>query len=201
MLPDTEKLGIAGWGVRVYDESDPFHVAKSRMVTQVVQPTNAFPIVSQHFFVFDLPIVSYFNPFQSVPLLVPQYLHESVFHKHIEALGGKVDKGVSLVGLAQDTEGVTVELSQTVDGVSVTVNEKFDWVIGADGAHSGLHAIVFSSLFIKYDNSPGAVRKSLDIPFVGETRESEKMYIADCEIEGVEEVVSDISRFTRTALY
>ncbi len=41
----------------------------------------------------------------------------------------------------------------------------------------------------------GAVRKSLDISFVGETRDSERMYIADCKIEGVEEVVSSILKF------
>lgn len=49
MLPDTEKLAIAGWDIRVYDESDPYRVAKSRMITQIVQPTVAFPIVSRQY--------------------------------------------------------------------------------------------------------------------------------------------------------
>lgn len=59
-----------------------------------------------------------------------------MYRKHIEALGGKIEKGVSLVGLTQDTEGVAVELSETVDGVSQTVKKKYDWVVGTDGAHS-----------------------------------------------------------------
>lgn len=32
----------------------------------------------------------------------------------------------------------------------------------------------------------GAVRKSLGVNFVGESREEGKMYIADCIVEGIE---------------
>lgn len=59
-----------------------------------------------------------------------------MYRKHIEALGGKIEKSVCLVGLTQDSEGVIVELSETVDGVSQTVKERYDWVVGTDGAHS-----------------------------------------------------------------
>lgn len=72
-----------------------------------------------------------------------------MYRRHIEAMGGKIEKGVELVGLAQDEEGVTVELCDMVDGVSRTVKDKYDWVVGADGAHSGLHA--YSSSLILHD--------------------------------------------------
>ncbi len=60
-----------------------------------------------------------------------------MYRKHIEALDGKIENGVSFVGLVQDAEGVTAELSQASDdGGSQTMKEKYDWVVGSDGAHS-----------------------------------------------------------------
>jgi len=35
----------------------------------------------------------------------------------------------------------------------------------------------------------GVVRKCAGIVFLGETREDERMYIADCKVEGLEEKV------------
>lgn len=140
ILPDIEKVAISGWDVRVYDDKDPYRVARTRLMAESVEPTVAFPIVSRYILnPFRYVLIIPFH-IQSVPFLVPQYLHEFIYHKHVEAMGGKIDKGVSLVGLAQDVEGVTVELAQIIDGVSHIVKEKYDWVVGSDGAHSELHA-------------------------------------------------------------
>lgn len=70
-------------------------------------------------------------------MAVPQYLHEDVLRKHLTALGGKVDRGVAFVGLKQDSDGVTVDLHETIEaGEARTIQEKYSWVVGADGARS-----------------------------------------------------------------
>jgi len=101
-------------------------------------------------------------------LILPQFLHEEVLRKHIAIAGSKIDLGVALVGLKQEEDGVLVELSETNDGLATTVSEKYDWVIGADGGRS-------------------SVRKLARIPFIGETRDDERVYIVDCKVEGLEE--------------
>jgi 2-polyprenyl-6-methoxyphenol hydroxylase-like FAD-dependent oxidoreductase len=63
---------------------------------------------------------------------------ERVLRERLAGLGGAVDRPVELVGLDQDERGVTVRLG---DG-----DERFGWVVGCDGAHSGVRAALDTKL-------------------------------------------------------
>jgi 2-polyprenyl-6-methoxyphenol hydroxylase-like FAD-dependent oxidoreductase len=77
-------------------------------------------------------------------LAVPQSITEEVLERHLDALGGTVERGTELLGVAADETGVT--LRERADGVER--EGRSGWVVGADGSHS-------------------VVRHSLDIAFEG----------------------------------
>ncbi|GAB4060849.1 FAD-dependent monooxygenase [Catellatospora paridis] len=79
-------------------------------------------------------------------LAVPQRRMEQVFERHARRLGADVRRGHTLAGLAQDTDGVTVE----VDGPDGRYRLRAAYLVGCDGSHS-------------------AVRKAAGIGFPGET--------------------------------
>jgi 2-polyprenyl-6-methoxyphenol hydroxylase-like FAD-dependent oxidoreductase len=64
-------------------------------------------------------------------LAVPQPDTEAVLERHLNRLGGTVERGVRLAGLTQDSAGVDLEL----DGAADT---RTGWVIGADGERSAV---------------------------------------------------------------
>ncbi|GJE86852.1 ubiquinone biosynthesis hydroxylase [Phanerochaete sordida] len=101
------------------------------------------------------------------PLTLGQWRHQAVLRKAIEALGGKVELGTTFTAIQQDGDKVIVQLTKYVDGQTVTEEAEFAYVVGADGGHS-------------------AVRKSLGINFVGQTREEGVMFVADCVVEGID---------------
>ncbi|MEV4170499.1 FAD-dependent monooxygenase [Nonomuraea sp. NPDC049709] len=75
-------------------------------------------------------------------------------------LGGKVEHGTALTGFEQDERGVTARL-----GTGESVRARY--LIAADGGRS-------------------RVRKALGIGFTGETREEERMALADVRVEGLD---------------
>lgn len=77
---------------------------------------------------------------------VPQNATEAVLARHLASWSVSVERGVALAGLAQDADGVTVDL----DTPSGRETARFSHVVGCDGAHS-------------------AVRKALGIGFEGES--------------------------------
>lgn len=91
----------------------------------------------------DIPVDLSDLPFAQ--LGVPQYATEAVLTAHLASYGISVERGIALAGLAQDADGVDVELD-TSGGRS---NARFHYVVGCDGAHS-------------------AVRKALGIGFEGD---------------------------------
>ncbi|MBS7541561.1 FAD-dependent monooxygenase [Ancylobacter oerskovii] len=85
------------------------------------------------------------NDFSDLPyaqLGVPQYATERILAEHLARHGIGIERGVELVGLVQDGEGVEATFA---DGSAA----RFSHVVGCDGAHS-------------------AVRRALGIPFEGE---------------------------------
>ncbi|KAH8110165.1 FAD binding domain-containing protein [Phellopilus nigrolimitatus] len=98
-------------------------------------------------------------------VMLGQWRHQAILRKHIEALGGTVELGTALVGIEQDESGATAEIVRTVDGVQIEEKTKYAYIVGADGARS-------------------AVRKTLGLNFVGETREEGRMYIVDARVDG-----------------
>ncbi|KLO15429.1 hypothetical protein SCHPADRAFT_849655 [Schizopora paradoxa] len=149
-------------GVREDVEQFAVHATKVRNY----DPKDPHRVIKKYEMVEQIPTTPAFPI--GAALTIPQYLHEGVLRDHISRLGGKIELGVELVGLEQDEDGVFVDIEETRDGKTTRTNGRYDWVIGTDGGHS-------------------IVRKHAQIAFLGETREAEKMYIADCVVEGLEE--------------
>lgn len=94
-------------------------------------------------------------------LIVPQSETERVLEARAESLGVRVERQVSLAGLSQDADGVTV----TLEGEGGPRQCRARWVVGCDGAHSG-------------------VRKALGLDFEGQ-RVGGTFTLADLRLEGL----------------
>ncbi len=93
-------------------------------------------------------------------LMLPQDATEALLTEHLDALGGRLERGVALETLQQEAEGVLATL-QHVDGRSERVRAR--WLIGCDGARS-------------------RTRKLLGLPFEGGTYEDSCM-LADVRVD------------------
>jgi 2-polyprenyl-6-methoxyphenol hydroxylase-like FAD-dependent oxidoreductase len=95
-------------------------------------------------------------PSDAVPypngLMVPQWRTEEILRDRLAELGGRGERA-ELATFTQDADGVTATLA---DGTTV----RAAYLVGADGGRS-------------------VVRKTLGIPFAGETREEERALIGD----------------------
>ncbi|KAH9912833.1 FAD binding domain-containing protein [Fomitopsis serialis] len=93
---------------------------------------------------------------------------EKVLRKHIEKLGAKVEYGVELTKFEQHASGVVANLRGSSTG-DATYEETVEcaYMVGGDGAK-------------------GHVRKSLGLPFLGETKEAERMLTASVDVDGLD---------------
>jgi 2-polyprenyl-6-methoxyphenol hydroxylase-like FAD-dependent oxidoreductase len=103
------------------------------------------------------------DPSDAVPypngLMVPQWRTEDILRDRLAELGGRVERA-ELAAFTQDADGVTATLT---DGTTV----RSAYLVGADGGRS-------------------VVRKTLGIPFAGETREEERALIGDVRTAGLD---------------
>ncbi|GJE86853.1 ubiquinone biosynthesis hydroxylase [Phanerochaete sordida] len=140
-------------------------IAKRGPIFHVHDPKDPHKIIK------SVKITEELDPSPAFPeirlLTLGQWRHQAVLHKAIEALGGKVELGTALTALQQDGDKIIVQLTKSADEQTVTEEAEFAYVVGADGGHS-------------------AVRKSLGINFVGQTREEGIMFIVDCVVEGID---------------
>ncbi|GAA1876960.1 FAD-dependent oxidoreductase [Lapillicoccus jejuensis] len=86
------------------------------------------------------------TPFPFV-LIAPQTVVDAALLRYAETQGARVERGVEVVGLTQDADGVTVT---TRDADGTTGTRRASYVVAADGAHS-------------------TVRDLLGVPFPGPT--------------------------------
>ncbi|MFD0000607.1 FAD-dependent monooxygenase [Nocardia sp. NPDC127526] len=91
--------------------------------------------------------------------LIPQWRTEQLLHDRLAELGGRVQWNTEILGVAQDSGGVT---AYTADG-----EIRADHLVGADGGHS-------------------AVRKALGVGFAGDTFETERTLIGDLRVDGLD---------------
>jgi 2-polyprenyl-6-methoxyphenol hydroxylase-like FAD-dependent oxidoreductase len=91
------------------------------------------------------------------PLMVPQYLTETVMRERLAELGQRPEFGRELTGLSQDAKGVTAQVGGEV--------MRARYLVGADGGRS-------------------FVRHALGIDFPGETL-GVRAIVADVELEGI----------------
>jgi 2-polyprenyl-6-methoxyphenol hydroxylase-like FAD-dependent oxidoreductase len=96
-------------------------------------------------------------------MLIPQWRVEGILRERLAELGGEVEFGTALEGLVQDEAGVTATLSQQGDIVTARAN----WLVACDGGRS-------------------TVRKLLDVPFIGETLETHRMFVGDVKASGLD---------------
>jgi len=100
------------------------------------------------------------EPYQ-LPLMVPQFLTESVMRERLLELGHEPEFGCELVGFEQDTDGVTARLIGQAGEQTLRVR----WLVGADGGRS-------------------FVRRTLDIGFPGKTL-GVRALVADVMLTGL----------------
>jgi 2-polyprenyl-6-methoxyphenol hydroxylase-like FAD-dependent oxidoreductase len=101
-------------------------------------------------------------PYPNV-LMLPQWRTEQILRDRLAELGGRVELGSELTDIRQDDDGVTATIVH--DGRSSELRATH--LIGADGGAS-------------------TVRKQLGVGFEGETYETERMFIADVRLDGLD---------------
>lgn len=95
--------------------------------------------------------------------MLAQSITDRLLRERLAALGGQVERGVALVGLDADDDGVTA----TLQGPSGEETFRASYLVGADGGRS-------------------ATRKLAGIGFLGETKESDRSVVADVYATGVD---------------
>jgi 2-polyprenyl-6-methoxyphenol hydroxylase-like FAD-dependent oxidoreductase len=93
-------------------------------------------------------------------LLAPQWRVEQVLRDRLADLGVTVEQGRAVVALDEEAEGVAVRCA---DGTATSAR----YVVGCDGGSS-------------------AVRRMLDVSFVGETHEDVRLLLGDVRLEGLD---------------
>ncbi|GAA3629602.1 hypothetical protein GCM10022223_54050 [Kineosporia mesophila] len=68
---------------------------------------------------------------------LPQYETERILHERLNRLGVQVERGLELTGLHQGTDGVQAQV-RDVNGTESSLAAKY--LVGCDGAHSGVRA-------------------------------------------------------------
>jgi 2-polyprenyl-6-methoxyphenol hydroxylase-like FAD-dependent oxidoreductase len=94
-------------------------------------------------------------------LALSQATTERLLRESLEAAGGTVERGISLVGCRSRADGVEVELHNETTGATETLHTP--WMLAADGAHS-------------------TARRLLDVGFPGSTFAS-PWYLADLPLD------------------
>ncbi|KAA1473583.1 FAD/NAD(P)-binding domain-containing protein [Dentipellis sp. KUC8613] len=96
---------------------------------------------------------------------ISQSVLERILREHLARYGTAVRMGVELVKIEQTEETVTVHLSENGN----TRTEEYAYVVAANGAK-------------------GNVRKDLGVSFLGESKESEAIFIANIECSDIDRV-------------
>ncbi|KAA1469152.1 hypothetical protein DENSPDRAFT_870155 [Dentipellis sp. KUC8613] len=91
-----------------------------------------------------------------------------ILRDHLRTFGIEVELATELVHLEQQEDSVTADVIRKQDGKETRNTITAKYVIGADGAK-------------------GAVRKLLDLSFLGETRDALHVIIGDVEVTGIDQ--------------
>lgn len=98
-------------------------------------------------------------------MLLGQDKQVEILTAHFQKLGGLVERGVELVSFEQSSDNVIAILRHPGGEEPTEERATFDYLVGADGAHS-------------------QTRKQLGLSFLGETRKAQQMIIGDVYIRG-----------------
>ena len=97
------------------------------------------------------------------PLMLPQWRTGEILRARLSELGGSVELATELVSFTQDPDGVTALVRHAGQDEEI----RADYLVGSDGGRS-------------------TVRRALGVSFAGETREEQRMVIADVRAEGLD---------------
>jgi 2-polyprenyl-6-methoxyphenol hydroxylase-like FAD-dependent oxidoreductase len=142
--PNTKALGVMA---RTLELLAPSGITQEMLALGVSVPTFSAWSSGRQLARFDFAN-GIESPYPFI-LMIPQHTTETILTAHIVRQGGTVERGVELVSLSQQADGVEVVLRH-VDGAEERTWTR--WLIGCDGAHS-------------------TVRRLLGAPFVGTTVE------------------------------
>ncbi|KIJ50310.1 hypothetical protein M422DRAFT_245563 [Sphaerobolus stellatus SS14] len=110
------------------------------------------------------------EPTPACPYLNPVFLGqdqvEAIMRTHLKKYSCEVELGTELTSFTESEAGVQVSLSKKIDEKEITEKADVAWLMGTDGAR-------------------GVVRKSLNLTFLGETRE-ERFVIGDLIVKGLD---------------
>ncbi|MFD9437529.1 FAD-dependent oxidoreductase [Streptomyces sp. NPDC060006] len=109
---------------------------------------------------FDETEATEAEPYAGGPWMVPQWRTQAILAARLAELGGSVAFGRELVGVEQDTDGVTARF-----GSGAPVRAR--WAVAADGGRS-------------------AVRRALGIAMTGETVDPAPTLVADIRVTGLD---------------
>ena len=96
--------------------------------------------------------------------MLGQQHHEKILRSHLEKLGTVVEFGSELKRFEQFEDHVTVQIVRRSHGEESLEETQVPWLVGTDGAHS-------------------IVRKTLALPFLGETRQADEMIVGDIKVK------------------
>lgn len=121
--------------------------------------------------------------------MIGQYCAEAILRKHLAEYGVIPELATELVGFEQNGESVTAHLVKHNGDKDVEETVVVDYLVGSDGAHSKRLRILLY-LPMPLINFSGVVRKALGLTFLGVTRPSDRLIVADIEIKGLSRDVS-----------
>ena len=106
--------------------------------------------------------------------MLGQNHQERILRSHLEMMGTVVEFGSELKGFEQFEDYVTVQIIRRFNEEESVEETQVSWLVGTDGAHS-------------------IVRKTLNLPFLGETRFGDAGVIGDVKVHaGLEREVREI---------
>ncbi|KAI0777976.1 FAD binding domain-containing protein [Irpex lacteus] len=115
---------------------------------------------------------AYGDPTPDVPFRshrnIGQCHTEEILRAHLAKYNVSLELGTELVSFSQDDEGITAEVVHHSDNTQERKIIRAQYLVGADGAKS-------------------TIRKQLNIPFVGETKEVMRLVVADIQVTGITE--------------
>jgi len=99
------------------------------------------------------------------PYGISQHDVEQILAAHVSRLGGRIERGVTLEGFAQDDAGVTATLVRA-DGTRETARAR--WLVGCDGAHSRVRKVLgFAFEGAPYEERLVQADVRVSLPLVG----------------------------------
>ncbi|MFF0478742.1 FAD-dependent monooxygenase [Streptomyces sp. NPDC004284] len=121
--PLTKALGVWPRSVEILD----------KLGARGAAPTRGLRVDSFRYYSGNRPVARLRFPDRTAPLILPQPDVEAILGDCLDTTDARVERGVQLLDLDQDEQGVKARLRDARGDETV---EEFSWVIGCDGAGS-----------------------------------------------------------------